>query len=1146
MLRTLFPQAVFLPKQRSIRAKVKVQSRTLHSPILALLDSGATDNFISPEVIEHFSIPTRALPTPRTIRNVDGTKNSIGKVTQLAQMTLHHNNNKPHLHNFYVVDLGEDEMLLGMPFFAAVNPKVNWTQGTFNGKVVASTTDSHLWTPNRDHKVWKPFMIPNDPSLRIDRTTKSTQLAVQNVDKTVRTWQQQVPREYHHYGKVFSDEAAQRFPKSRPWDHAIDLKSNAPSLLNCDTYRLPEGHQELLDQFLDEHLKKGYIRRSKSPYASPFFFIGKKDAKKRPVQDYRELNKVTIPNTYPLPLIATLIDQLVKKRWFTKFDIRWGYNNVRIKDGDQWKAAFKTNRGLFEPMVMYFGLTNSPATFQTMMDEIFKEEIAKGDVTIYMDDILIATEGDLQRHKQEVAHVLKKLQDNDLFLKPEKCSFHKREVDYLGAIVGEGKVKMDPVKVNALAEWPTPTSVKDIRSFLGFGNYYKGFIDSYSAIARPLHELTKKLVPWHWDDKRQNAFDVLKQMFTSYPVLRNPDPDKRYIVDTDASAYAVGATISQDFPDGRHPIAFFSKSLLPAERNYDIYDRELLAIIYAVKAFRHLLLGARHQFLIRSDHKNLTYFKKAHLLSARQARWHEHLQDYNFTLEHFPGKSNTIADLLSRRKDFEGGVKSHEVTMLPESLFNSPNSSTSSVDLKINKAYLEDKLETRREILHKFHDTPVGGHPGISNTWDLINRRYEGPRLRQFVEQYVKGCAKCQESKAITHLKRAPLYHFNTQVEHGPFQYVSMDLITDLPRSDGYDAILTIVDQGCSKAAKFLPCNKTIDGQGIAQLYFRHLFPWFGIPKRIISDRDPRFTSHFSKAVCKATGIEQNISTAFHPRTDGQTEVMNKWVETYLREFVNGRQNNWSSLLPVAEFAHNSWKHEHTRHTPHELITGMNPTAFLDVPEDSVPAAQERLKILEKSRSIAQKALQKRIKPLNVPRSFVPGNKVWLNAHNLRTRNPSRKLSPKRYGPFEILKQVSPVTYRIKLPPSMKIHNVFHIDLLIPYNETEAYGETFSQPPPELIDGEEEFEVEEIIAHRIKYRKKQYLVKWKGYSASEDSWVYEKDLNAPELLDVTPFLFTWYAFTYSLLVLIFRPHLYLPDRYLPLTGLTRGYRDLDT
>ena len=283
-----------------------------------------------------------------------------------------------------------------------------------------------------------------------------------------------------------------------------------------------------------------------------------------------------------------------------------------------------------------------------------------------------------------------------------------------------------------------------------------------------------------------------------------------------------------------------------------------------------------------------------------------------------------------------------------------------------------------------------------------------------------------------------------------------MDLITDLPPSNRFDSILTIVDQGCFKAAYFVPCNKTIDGQGVAQLYFEHIFPLFGIPKRIISDRDPRFVSHFSRAICKATQIEQNVSSAFHPRTDGQTERMNQWIETYLHQFTSQCQNNWSKLLPIGAFVPNSWRHEHTKYTPHELILGFNPTASISTPEDNVPAAQERLITLQNVRSEAQKMLQKRIKPLNITRTFVTGNKVWLDARNLTIRTPSKKLSPRRYGPFKVIMKISPIAYAIELSKSWKIHNVFHMDLLIPHKETQAYGEAYSQPPPELIDGEEE------------------------------------------------------------------------------------------
>jgi len=658
MLRALFPNAVFKSKNRAVHADIQFHSRTLHQEASALIDSGATDNFISLDLVDHFFIPTINPPKPKTVWNLDRTRNSIGTINQAAHLDLTYNGKK-NTHNFYVIDLGEDHMVLGMPFLAAVNPEINWTEGELQGKVIAATTDAHKWIPNKDSKVSKTFIkrcrdgyMPCDtpppygecPFLNVTSedyiqcTTTATKLAAEAIDTTKWTWQELIPAEYHRFSKVFSDKEAERFPDSRPWDHAIDLTPEAPPILNCKVYPLAEEQQELLDKFLQEHKEKGYICQSNLPYASPFFFVKKKDGKLQPVQDYHALNQVTIRNTYPLLLIKELVWQLVKKKWFTKFDICWGYNNVHIKNGNQWKAMFKTNRGLFKPTVMFFGLTNSPATFQTMMDEIFKEEVTRGNLFIYMDDILIATTGSLGEHCSKVAHVLTKLRNNDLFLKPEKCHFHKEEVEYLGVIVGKGQVKMDPIKVQGITDWPIPTNLHEVRSFLGFGNYYKDFIANYSHIMWPLHDLTKKSTQWHWDELQCTTFETLKKLFMSYPVLQNPDPTKCYILDTDVSKYAVGATISQQFPDGCHPITYYSKSLLPAEHNYDIYNQELLAIIYAVKAFRYLLLGAQQKFLIWCDHENLKYFKSPQKISACQAWWNKFLQDYNFELIHFPGQ----------------------------------------------------------------------------------------------------------------------------------------------------------------------------------------------------------------------------------------------------------------------------------------------------------------------------------------------------------------------------------------------------------------------------------------------------------------------------------------------------------------------------
>jgi RNase H-like domain found in reverse transcriptase/Integrase zinc binding domain/Reverse transcriptase (RNA-dependent DNA polymerase) len=635
----------------------------------------------------------------------------------------------------------------------------------------------------------------------------------------------------------------------------------------------------------------GRIWRSKSPYASGFFLICKKDGKYCPVQDYCCLNKWTIPNKYPLPLITDLIHNLAGKKLFLRFNIWWGYNNVCIKEGDEWKGTFK---GLFEPMVMFFELTNSHVTFQTMMDDIFQEEITQEWLKIYMDNMIIATENDNALHTQKVNQILQKLIDHNLFLKPEKCQFHKKEVKYLGVIIGGGKVMMDPIKVKGITKWPTPTTVKEVCSFLGFCNFYCPFILNFSGIAWPLNDLTKKNQQWQWEDREKEAFDTLKEICASKLVLWSPDWSRKFILETDASGYALGAVISQEYEDGIHPVAFHSCSLQPAEKNYDAHDKELAAVIFGFKCGWPLFLGAQHTMEVKSNHKNLQYFREPQKVTGWQARWIQFLQDFDYTLTHIPGHTNTIADLLSWRKDLNKGVNTEEPhILLPDTLFS-------------KKLFLEDNLEKQQQILWELHNGPTGGHPGIANTWNIVKQSYEGPRLQQFVEEYIKGCAKCQESKINLPKKKAPLQPFNTAINQGPFQYMSMDLITDLPISDRYDSILTIVDQGCSKAAKYIPCYKMINGQGVANEYLKHLIPWFRLPKHIISNRDPQFVSHFSMTLCKNLRIQQNLSITFHPWTNGQTERMNAWIKQYLHPWMSSQPHNWAKILPIAKYAHNS------------------------------------------------------------------------------------------------------------------------------------------------------------------------------------------------------------------------------------------------
>jgi len=294
----------------------------------------------------------------------------------------------------------------------------------------------------------------------------------------------------------------------------------------------------------------------------PVFFVGKKDGKKRMVQDYRYLNEWTVKNNYPLPLISDVLENIGTKKMFMEMDLRWGYNNVRIKEEDEWKAAFTMLEGLFEPTVMFFGLTNSPATFQAMMNELLRNLTNTGKVAVFIDDVIVGMETE-EGHDELVAEVIKRLEENDLYVKLEKCKWKVREVDFLGVVIGPEGIKMEKKKVKGVLEWPTPQCVKDVQKFLGLANYYRRFIEEFATVARPLHDLVKKDKKWDWREKEEKAFRELKERFTKEPVLAAPDIDKKMRMEVDTLDYATGGVLSMECEDGLwRPVAFLSKSLI--------------------------------------------------------------------------------------------------------------------------------------------------------------------------------------------------------------------------------------------------------------------------------------------------------------------------------------------------------------------------------------------------------------------------------------------------------------------------------------------------------------------------------------------------------------------------------------------------------
>ena len=464
----------------------------------ALLDTGAGGKFIDQNFVLWNNIRMYKLAKPITVYNVDGTENKTGTITWYVDVNLQIGNRTTST-KLLVTGLGRQKIILGFPWFKEQNPEINWETGTLtwrketngqNNEAAFSALTKDQRKENRtpatlteildeeeylnrtqniqdeDDESIISFMNVNSNFELVwinAKTNLTMDMAIKNnLKKQEKSVEEMVPKEYHEFLDVFSEEKAARFPESKPWDHKIDMKEGFEPK-SFKNYNLTPEEQIELDKFLKENLDKGYIHLSQSPMVSLFFFVKKKDGKLRPCQDYRYLNDWTVKNAYPLPLISELMDKLKGAKYFSKMDVRWGYNNIQIRQGDEWKVAFKMNKGLFEPTVMFFGMCNSPATFQSMMDMTFEDIIERGCTVIYMDDIMnLNFSNNLDTLEKLDKDILRRLQENDLYLKPTKCEFKKTKIEYLGMVIEEGKITMDSVKVKGIRDWPVPTTVKEV------------------------------------------------------------------------------------------------------------------------------------------------------------------------------------------------------------------------------------------------------------------------------------------------------------------------------------------------------------------------------------------------------------------------------------------------------------------------------------------------------------------------------------------------------------------------------------------------------------------------------------------------------------------------------------------------------------
>ncbi|OJT10654.1 Transposon Tf2-12 polyprotein [Trametes pubescens] len=982
-----------------------------------------------------------------------------------------------------------------------------------------------------------------------------------------------VPDKYHPYADVFSPIDVEKLPPHRPgFDAAIEVEDGASPPFG-PLYHLSKTERALVLDYVESNLRKGFIRRSSSSAGAPILFARKKTGELRLCVDYRGLNAITKKNRYPLPLINDLLDRVQGCTVFTTLDLKNAFNLIRIREGDEWKTAFRTHLGLFEYLVMPFGLTNAPGTFQAYIQDALRDLL---DVicVVYIDDILIFSRTQAE-HNQHVTMVLDRLRKAGLFANAKKCAFDQPEVEYVGYIINQDGIRMDPKKLNTVIDWPMPGSVKEVQSFLGFTNFYRRFIQNYARIALPLNRLTTKAAkgaPFEWTPEANAAFEALRDAVLSAPVLRHFDPSCPSTLSTDASDFAIAGVLHQPDDQGLlHPVAFFSRKLTPAEINYEVYDKELLAIVESFRTFRAWLIGTVVPVAVVSDHKNLEYFMSSRVLNRRQARWSMFLSEFNFRLDYAPGIKNP-ADAPSRRADFaprEGDAvlsENHKALLSPvhtERIFDPARRDTSSAasvhlaaltTISLDRADFQERLKAalrsdpewreavrrgdpdfvvkgslvyhrnllfiprplRSEILFSRHDSVSAGHPGRERTRELVARDFSWPGVSTYVRQYVESCDTCGRVKVPRHKPFGLLQPL--EIPRRPWQDITMDHIVKLPPSHGFDSVWVVCDR-LTRYAHFIPCTESSDAPEFAWLFLDRIFRHHGMPESIVSDRGPVFVSRFWNTLTSLLHTKLKYSTAYHPQTDGLTERTNQSLETYLRAYVSTQQDDWVDYLPLAEFAFNNHVNASTKQSPFYANLGYHPTfdPLITPPSVTVPAAgdlaQRLTRIHNECRAqlLASQDRQSRYYNERVKDApaFKEGDLVWLLRRHIKTTRPSDKLDHRRLGPFPIETKLSDLVYRLRLPAYLsRLHPVFHVSLLEPYS---AHPDLHPLPEPIPFDLSNELppsEPQSVLDCRRTGRRFEYLVHWKGLPAEEDSWTPIIDL--PSTPAVSELLERWH------------------------------------
>ena len=1084
-------------------------------PARVLFDSGADRSFVSERFSRRFSVPISQLKPPL---DVEVANNKVIRVVDVFQNCEIEIDNEKYPIDLIPIPMGELDVVIGM----------DWL-GTNEAIILCHHKLVRLRTPSGGETViYGEHKKANLAICTYARTKKYLARGCQAYLAHVVDIQKPVPDlnkipVVQEFPDVFPEELP-GLPPDRQVEFRIDLIPGSTPIAKTPYRLAPSEMQELMKQ-LQELLDKGFIRPSSSPWGAPVLFVKKKDGSMRMCIDYRELNKVTIKNRYPLPRIDDLFDQLQGASFFSKIDLRSGYHQLKVQEEDIPKTAFRTRYGHYEFTVMPFGLTNAPAAFMDLMNRVCRPMLDQS-VIVFIDDILVYSKS-ASDHETHLRQVLSMLRREKLYAKFSKCEFWLREVQFLGHVVNGEGIKVDPAKISAIMNWERPKTPTEIRSFLGLAGYYRRFIQDFAKIASSLTELTRKNVKFEWDEDQELAFQTLKQKLSQAPVLVLPEGNDDLEVYCDASANGLGCVLMQR---GR-VIAYASRQLKKHEEDYPTHDLELAAVVFALKLWRHYLYGVKIK--IFTDHKSLKYFFDQRDLNMRQRRWLDLVKDYDCEILYHPGKANVVADALSRKTRHDSLlVKSLQMVITPDFYENIKtvqleaweNGDVNSERLvgqvhnlvvdsrglrtRFGRIWIPNNKELKKLLLDEAHKSKYSIHPGATKMYYDLKPDYWWPGMKRDIVKYVEQCLTCLQVKTEHQQPYGKLQPLEIPVSK--WERITMDLITKLPKTPRqYDAIWVIVDR-LTKSAIFLPIKESMSSEALAELYLREVVARHGVPVSIVSDRDIRFTSRFWRKFQENLGTRVHFSTAYHPQTDGQSERTIQTLEDMLRACAIDFGGSWDKYLALAEFSYNNSYHSSIKMPPYEMLygrkcrtpicwgeIGQRELASSDVVQqtnDKIDQIRERLKMAQdRQKSYADKRRR--------PIEFQVGDRVmlkvspWKGVIRFRKRG---KLGPRYIGPFRIIDRVGKVAYRLELPEELNsIHNTFHVSQLRKCLADEAQYIPLADITVDEKLGYVEEPVEILDTMVKKLRKREVLllkVRWKHRKGSECTWEPEEDL----------------------------------------------------